>query len=162
MSIAEPRDLIEVLNRMEYWRQEPSVDRKRSFRRFVVRGEATLEPVQPGRILDGNVNVMLRDISRGGVGFLSNRFHQPGEIWRIRFESKGYLVGQQSMIIKFCRLVQDGLYLTGGQFIIEPILMIELGIEGTDLQDDTRARDVLGFRASRSLEETLRAPMSLR
>lgn len=141
MSITEPRDLIEVLGRMEYWRQEPPVDHKRAFRRFVVRGEATLEPVHSGKVIESDARAMLRDVSRGGVGFLCDRFLEPGDIWRIRFERKGYLLGQQPILIKFCRLVQDGLYLTGGQFIIEPALMVALGVDETDLHDDTRVVD---------------------
>lgn len=137
MSIAEPRDLIEVLSRMEYWRQEPPVDRKRAFRRFVVRGEATLEPMQTGQSMNGHVHAMLRDISRGGIGFLADSFLQPGEVWRIRFEQHGHLIGQQPILVKFCRLVQDGMYLTGGQFVIEPALLIGLGVDEGDLHNDT-------------------------
>lgn len=141
MAMTEPRDLIDVLGRMESWRREPSVDRKRAFRRFVVRGEATLEPIQAGTFIDPNPRAMLRDISRGGIGFLCDRKLQPGEIWRIRFENKGYIIGQQPLLIKFCRLVQDELYLTGGQFIIEPALMLELGVDGSDLHGDMRIID---------------------
>ncbi len=135
MSVAEPRNLIEMLSRMEYWRQEPAVERQRTFKRFEVRGQALLEPIEnPAHT--GHLQVMLRDISRGGVGFVCERFLEPGTVWRIAFEDRGQRVGQQPACVRFCRLVQDGLYLVGAQFVVEPYIMLAAGISATDLASD--------------------------
>jgi len=135
MSVAEPRNLIEVLSRMEYWRQEPAVEHNRSFRRFGARGEATIEPVEPAA--EPHIeSVMLRDIARGGIGFLCSSFLEPGTILRIGFQHHGRRIATQVACVRFCRLVQDGLYLAGAQFIIEPYLMLALGVSESDLADD--------------------------
>jgi len=135
MSVAEPRNLIEVLSRMEYWRQEPAVERNRAFKRFEVRGEAVIEPVQDTHLPDRHT-IMLRDISRGGLGFLCTSFLEPGSVWRVAFYDRGHRVSSQVLCVRFCRLVQDGLYLAGTQFIIEPYIMLTLGISESDLTED--------------------------
>ena len=45
MPTAEPKDLMEVLARLEEQRQDPEMEKQRKFRRFIVRGEAKLEPL---------------------------------------------------------------------------------------------------------------------
>lgn len=136
MSIAEPRDLIEVLQRMEFWRQEPSVETKRAFKRFPVRGDATLEPIDAEQMFGPPLTVMLRDISRGGVGFLVEQYIEPRSVWRIAFKSQGQRIATQPIAVRFSRLVQDGLYLTGGQFVIEPFVMHSLGVSLHEMTDD--------------------------
>lgn len=129
-----------MLSRMEYWRQEPPVERNRAFRRFSIRGEARIEPVHE-TIVDTVPNkVMLRDISRGGVGFLSEHFIEVGSVWRMAFTDRGRQIGTQVFVVKFCRLVQDGLFLVGGVFTIEPYVMVMLGVNETDLDSDINNR----------------------
>lgn len=135
MSVAEPQDLLELLQRMEYWRQEPAVERKRAFKRFSVRGDASLEPMDT-EALSGPLTVMLRDISRGGAGFVCEEYLEPGQIWRMRFKSQGFWVGSQPVLVRFCRLVQNGLYLVGTQFIIEPAILHALGVPTHELAND--------------------------
>jgi len=157
MSLAEPRDLIDVLSRMEYWRQEPPVERHRAFKRFSIRGEARLEPVHEAFIDSAPSKVHLRDISRGGVGFLAEQFLEVGSVWRLAFTHHGRQVGTQVVIVRFCRLVQDGLFLVGGVFTVEPYLMVMLGVEETELSEDifdrTRPEDTAAFVPPEQVED---------
>ena len=82
MKAAEPKDLMDVLARLEDTRHQPGVEAQRRFRRFTVRGEATLEPMQ-GPAMQDPLTVLLRDISRGGAGFLTDRFIEPCSTWRL-------------------------------------------------------------------------------
>jgi hypothetical protein len=131
---------MDLLSRMESWRAEPILDSSRAFERFPVRGDATLERAQAPHAHVQLRHVMLRDLSRGGVGFLCDEQIEPGTVWRISFYDRGQKVGTQALIVRFCRLVQDGLYLAGGQFVIEPYLMLVLGITEHDLAHDIQAR----------------------
>lgn len=140
MSVAQPQDLIDMLSQMEFWRQEPPKQRKRAFKRFVIRGEATLEPVDTAVAPLVNPRVMLRDISRGSVGVLCQQYLDPGTVWRLAFEHHAHRVGTQPIVVRYCRLVQDGLYLVGGQFVIEPYLMVAAGVDEAELAHDIRDR----------------------
>lgn len=141
MTISEPKELISLLSQMEYWRQDPVQERQRAFRRFTVRGDATIEPVEQSNIERNCVKpVMLRDISRGGVGFVVEQFIDPGTVWRIAFYEHNHRMGSQVLIVRYCRLVQEGLYLVGAQFVIEPYLMVALGLNDQQLHEDIRDR----------------------
>jgi hypothetical protein len=157
MSVAEPRDLIDVLSRMEYWRQEPPVERKRAFNRFSIRGEARIEPVHELAVEPSPQKVVLRDISRGGVGFLSEQFLEVGSVWRMAFATRGRQIGTQVFVVRFCRLVQDGLFLVGGVFAVEPHVMIMLGVNetelGSDIYDRANAEDTAAFVPPDQLED---------
>jgi len=157
MSVTEPQELISVLNQMEYWRQEPVKERKRAFKRFTVRGDATIEPVTQCTVQQQPKPVMLRDISRGGIGFVLEQFIEPGSTWRIAFYNRGCKVGTQSLVVRYCRLVQDGLYLVGAQFIVEPYLMVMLGVDERALDDDiadqTKPEDTADFVPPDAIDE---------
>lgn len=149
MSMAEPRDLMDALARLEQATPDEVEGRsKRQFKRFSVRADAKLEPVQDD-VLDEPLTILLRDISRAGAGFLVDRFIEPNSVWRIRFRSYGHFTGSQPVMIRFCRLVQDELYIAGGQFVVEPFLMHQLGVSEIELEDeDIRAysdRDISRF-----------------
>jgi hypothetical protein len=134
MSIAQPNDLMSVLNRLEEHRREDADpgNASRRFRRFAIRTEGILEPLD---LSDGHTYpVMLRDISRNGVGFLCEKFIEPCTLWRIRFIRHNLVIGSQPMIMRYCRLIQPDLYILGGQFIVEPHLMLALGVNEEDLR----------------------------
>ncbi len=158
MTTSEPQELIRVLTQMEYWRQEPPTERQRAFRRFTVRGDATVEQVDDQSIVHLTAKpVMLRDISRGGVGFVVDQFLEPGSVWRLAIFDRGRKAGTQTLVVRYCRLVQDGLYLVGAQFIIEPHLMLTLGVEERALADDIHQRvkpeDTADFLAPDAVDE---------
>ena len=136
MSIAEPRDLIEVLSRLESWRREQEGPEQQTFRRFTIRADASLEPLNAIRTARPPLVVMLRDISCIGVGFLSGEHLERNSFWRLRFYSQNHRVGSQPICVRYCRMVQDGLYLVGGQFVIEPSMMTAVGVDPHQLTAD--------------------------
>ncbi|MEX2670634.1 MAG: hypothetical protein WD294_00850 [Phycisphaeraceae bacterium] len=131
--MAEPKDLMDVLARLEQDCPETTVaSGKRRFRRFPVRADAKLEAIDDD--LNESPTILLRNISRGGVGFLVDRFIDPQSMWRIRFIMKGHVVSSQPIMVRFCRLVQNDLYVAGGQFVLEPFVMHMLGISAGDMR----------------------------
>lgn len=138
MSIADHRDLMNVLSRIEFWREAEPVERRRSFPRFPVRGEATIEPVGRDVAADRPLAVQLRDVSRAGLGFVTDTYLEPGSTWRVGFHHRHLLIGTQAVVVRYCRLIEEGAYLVGGQFVIEPYLMHALGVPLPDVQADAR------------------------
>ena len=157
MSSTPPNDLIGLISQPEYWQQTQPADKKRAFERFDVRGDATLEPIETGHVETPNVRVQLRDISRGGLGFVCDRFIEPGTVWRVRFEYQSELVGTQPLVVRFCRMTENGMYLAGGQFVLEPAVMVLLGVGEQNLTRDIVDRqnplDTADFVAPDALEE---------
>ncbi len=137
MSVAEPKNLVDLLNRLEQTRKDPTDEPHRRFRRFIIRGDAIVEPLQSGHSHE-NQTVMLRDISRGGLAFLSRQFFEPGTLWRIRFQRDGMDFASHPIAIRFARRIQDDLFLIGGQFVIEPFILTMLGVGEDQLRNDCR------------------------
>lgn len=140
MTLTDPNALIGQLQSAEYWSQESPVDTNRAYRRFDVRGDATIQRMEAGHLDQPTLSIQLRDISRGGIGFVCEQFIEPGTAWRVGFEYRGHVVGYQPIVVKFCRLVQHGLYLSGGQFTVEPAMMTLLEVDEQELQEDIRDR----------------------
>jgi len=148
---------MDLLNRLEQGQGgDGDAQSQRRFRRFSIRGDALLEPLVP-HDAEKPRTVMLRDISRGGAGFLCSAFLEPGSMWRLRFHSRTQHLGAQPVIIRFCRLIQQDLYLIGGQYIIEPSLLAALGVTEAELTQAepnlTNEDDVSEFHAPESLIE---------
>lgn len=127
MSLTEPKDLMDVLARLDESRQEPTEQTMRRYRRYSVRGEARIEPLDPAE-LQSPLRVLLRDISRAGVGFLADQFISPCTMWRMQLQTRDFVIGSTAVMVRFCRAVQSDLYLCGAQVIIEPYLMHMLGV----------------------------------
>ncbi|MBI1370327.1 MAG: hypothetical protein GC162_16960 [Planctomycetes bacterium] len=156
MSTTKPQELMEMLAKLDEHRKDPPVEVQRRYQRFVVRGEAKLEPIDEME-LEHPIPILLRDISRGGVGFLSNQFLEPCTMWRVRFATKDYVIGSQPIIIRFCRAVQSDLYLVGGQAVIEPYILGMLGVPANQLRHEDMCtfsdHDVSNFVPPGKLEE---------
>lgn len=135
MSITEPRDLMDVLSRLDQSRQEPTTERLRKYRRYSIRGEARLESLDP-TCVEPTTTVLLRDISRAGVGFLVDHFVDPCSMWRLQFHTREFAIGSIAIIIRYCRAVQSDLYLCGGQVVIEPYLLNMLGVSADEARNE--------------------------
>jgi len=135
MPATEPKNLIDVLHRLDQWRQATEFECKRRFTRYDVRGEARLESLDDYDVTPPQ-RVKLRDIGRGGVGFLTDQDLEPFSTWRLRFEANGHPFASQPISVCFCRVVQDDLYLVGAQFIVEPYIMTLLGVPPAKLLED--------------------------
>jgi hypothetical protein len=138
----EPEKLVDVLSRIESERQRPLDSERRRFRRFVIRGEARLEPLSSHSLGDPHI-VLLRDISYAGLGFLTDRHLSPETMWRLRFHhaSHGTVFGSQPVVIRYCRSIQSNLYMVGAEAVMEPYLLSLLGVDDAELRDETSGPD---------------------
>lgn len=129
--------LVDVLARIEADRRTAIEEDRRRFRRFVVRGEALLEPLNRKSVTESRT-LLLRDIGYAGIGFLADQPLDPESMWRVRFQhdDHGAVIGSQPVVIRYCRPVQANLYMVGAEFIIEPYLLSLLGIDSVKLRHE--------------------------
>lgn len=148
MPTGEPRNLVEVLGRLRDDIPEELHPEKRRFVRYSMRQSALLEPLNPLDSRRDPLIVNIREMSLGGVGFISHEVIPVDTHWRFRFIDEKLFTGSQPAYICYCGKVQDGLYQVGAQFTIEPNMLRILGVpaeaflqerylqpEGTDYSD---------------------------
>jgi hypothetical protein len=135
MGTTDPRTLLATLTRLEQSRTAPPPGAKRHYRRFVVRGEAELRPLEGARLDQRPVAVQLRDVGLGGLGFVASEPLEHDSLWCAHFGQQGLTIGTQTIKICHCRRVEDGLYLIGGQFCIDTGLLYVLGVSATDIHN---------------------------
>lgn len=141
MDSSEPRKLLAELAKLEGLRNPQSEQKLRAYRRFVLRGDAELQDMERGPNSGAPIPILLRDIGRGGVGFISPQQLEVNSTWRIAFLHRGYAIGHQGVVIRHCRQVQPGTYLVGTQFCIETGLLCMLGLDPIDIREgDTPAK----------------------
>lgn len=136
MSTSRPHVLLGELDRLESLR-DPGRQGLRTFRRFVIRGDAELHPMNRNRLDPTPIEIKLRDLSRGGLGFICSQPLPERSSWRVTFLQHGYVVGMQALMIRHSRQVSDGVYLVGGQFVIDSGLMITLGIPRSAMEESS-------------------------
>jgi hypothetical protein len=133
--------LLQTLESLEQSRDGSPASRQRRHPRLSVRGEALLVNADVGETHRQPVTVQLRDISRGGVGFLSDICFTPNTVWRLCLLEHGHLIGQQTLVVRYSRQLDQGVFLVGGQFCIESGLMIWLGVDPASLDDHRDAEE---------------------
>ncbi len=134
--------LLEEVNRLETLRvPDREADRPRRYRRFVIRGDAELHPMSRTRLDSTPIEIKLRDIGRGGIGFLCASPLPIDSSWRVCFLQHGYAVGVQAMVVRHCREVSQGVYLIGGQFVIDNGLLAVIGADADALRDEGQPTD---------------------
>lgn len=101
----------------------------RDFDRFVLRGEAELQTVNPSHLDPEIISIHIRDVSLGGIGFVTSNQLKHKSLYRINFVASGYPVYQDHVIIRHCDFVQDGVYLAGAEFCANPALLVLLGAD---------------------------------
>jgi hypothetical protein len=133
-----PRDsILKQLDRLEELRDPNSpAAKQRLFHRYVARGDAELRPMSRSQIDHKPVTVKVRDVSRGGIGFLAEQPLPENSTWELVMLENSYATASQPIVIRHCQPVADQLYLVGGQFIAATALMISLGIAPSRLRDD--------------------------
>lgn len=137
MTQADPYRLLATLDRLETLRDPQHSGRQRQFNRHIVRGDAELHPVDQSALDASPVPITLRDIGGGGLGFICDALLPAGSTWRVCFLMQGFVIGQQTLVVRHCRKIEDGVYLVGGQFCIEPGLMVALGVDPTTVRGET-------------------------
>lgn len=123
------KTLVEELAALEQLRDPEKSRGLRQYRRFVIRGDAELYPMDPTELARAPIDIALRDMSRGGVGFVCSMPLPERSVWRLVMNVHGYAVGMIGLIIRHSREVRPGVMLTGGQFGITTGLMIVMGID---------------------------------
>ena len=113
----------------------------RQFRRFTVRCEAKMEPLEEKAHLGSAVDVMVQDVSRTGVRFQVDEAVTPDTMWRLRLIESGFALGTIPILIRFCRPLPTGSYEIGAQFMIEPYILNILGVATHQLKMDDRIFD---------------------
>lgn len=127
-----PHSVLAALADMEQRaKADPSV-RERQYARHSLRGEAILQVTEDAVELR-TVRVQLRDISLTGIGFVSSHPMEPGSVWRVTFVIHNFTLGQHAVMVRHCRRIDDGAYLSGAQFCIEPGLLHAMGVSGGDM-----------------------------
>ncbi|MCC6680084.1 MAG: PilZ domain-containing protein [Phycisphaeraceae bacterium] len=130
------KSLLKRLHGIEQAREVPNDENHpRMFRRFVVRGDALLHPMNRSRLDATPVDVKLRDISRNGIGFICNQPLPINSCWRIELQLAGYAIGSQALVVRHVREVGDGMFLCGANFVIDTALLALLGVEPSLLEE---------------------------
>ena len=133
----DPRSVLDQLDRLELMKRPTAPEgRRRQFRRYIARGEATLHPISRRSLDRQPIDVQIRDLGRGGVGFVCTQELWGNSAWRIDFLNRGYSIGQQEIVVRHCSKVDDNLYLIGGQFVCASGLLAEFGVPYHEIEDE--------------------------
>ena len=145
-----PHALLAALAELEAIRNPKRAAGRRQSQRFVVRGDAQLYPLDETRLDKQPVSIQLRDVGRGGIGFVSPMPIEANSTWRICFLLRSYVIGQQPTIVRHCQTVHGSTCLVGGCFCADTGLMVLLGVDPATLHD--------GDRPTGAAEPTFLAP----
>lgn len=125
----EARKLVQTLAELERLRESGGLNRQRQHRRFPIRADAELHPMDPGELSRASLEVKLRDIARGGAGFVTTAGLAVRSVWRLVLLTRGYAIGEIGLVVRHCREVSSGVHLVGGQFGIGTGFMAVLGVD---------------------------------
>ncbi len=150
MSVERAKQLVDALTEIEKWRTKPASVRKRRFTRFGIRGSGMLVEVS----INANTErphttpVQLRDVSRGGVGFLLDRPLRVDCPYRLLFIEQELVIKSLPLFIRYCQQLEKNAYLLGGEFGAEAALLAALGVPIRDIATNDVPEDSLGAAAS--------------
>ena len=136
-----PMDIQAALRKLDSWQGEPTQGPQRRFRRFPVRGEARLWPGEAGSNPPPPAIVQIRDISRGGVGLLSNEPVQRGHISQMQLVASTHTLATEPDVSRNGREVIEYAYLIGVEFGIQASVMLALGVVAKDLAEGDEIED---------------------
>lgn len=130
---------MEVLSRLEQVRGDKPDCRRRRHVRHVVRGEAILLEMDRTSSDEPPITVMLRDIGRGGVGFIAQRSVAVGCLKRLRLLQRDFGIGQVNVMIQHCGLVEEPVYLIGCEICFDNGQLLLLGVDPAALSAGDQA-----------------------
>lgn len=134
--------LLEQLDQLEKLRNpRPEPGQLRQFTRFVVRGVGEITPMDPHATQRGPVEVQLRDVGLGGVGFVTDQPLEAGSYYRICFFARSHALIEQHIVVRFVRPVAGDVFLCGAQFCAPAGLLALLGVEADDLNREISVAD---------------------
>ncbi len=134
--------IAEELNALESLRRSGSktgAHAARQFLRYITRGEAVIYPMSRRTPADAGAPIFLRDVGRGGVGFICQRDLPARGDWRIVFLRDGYAVAESAINLCHTQRVRDGVFLCGGRFVAGAGLLTTLGVAPHALENEYAA-----------------------
>ncbi|MEM6551882.1 MAG: hypothetical protein AAF750_07120 [Planctomycetota bacterium] len=131
-----PDDILARLDHIEGQAHADDMQARRSFRRHTVRGEARLHPVTRLVTEDAVEDIQLRDIGRGGIGFLCKHPLPINALYRVDLLNQGYTLSSLEVLVRHVTALSDGLYRIGATFVIQSALLLELGVPKDSLESD--------------------------
>ena len=147
MFAQESMDLQAALRQLEARQVEPPpAAKQRRFARFPVRGEARLWPGEAGKTPGMVPTVHVRDVSRGGVGVLTDQPTVPGQFWQVQLGTGKTAVATRPGFARYCLEVMPGAYLVGIAFGIEAGILLSLGVPANDLAERDEVEDTHDVR----------------
>lgn len=135
MPNTEAQQLLDELNRLEDLRNPARCEGKRQFHRYVVRSDAELVRMDRSHTLETPIPVMLRDVGRGGIGFVCTDKLDNESLWQVNFLQHGFVIGHMGVIVRHCRTISDDFYLIGGQFCSDSGLLYQLGVNPSVVEE---------------------------
>ncbi|HEB60924.1 MAG TPA: hypothetical protein ENJ06_03770 [Phycisphaeraceae bacterium] len=155
MSVERAKQLLDALAKIEQWRSKPAAMRKRRFTRFGVRSTAILnEAVACSRGSTSNATtVQLRDVSRGGAGFLHDTPMRVDSAYRLTLAQDDLVIQTIPLFIRYCQQVEDSAYLIGGEFGAEASMLMSLGVSPRDISAFDVPEDSLNCNVSGEFED---------
>lgn len=127
-----------ALRRLDDWQGSPR-NYQRRFKRIPVRGVARLWPGEATSNPPAPITVQVRDISRGGVGLLTNERVERGCFWQLQLIDSEVSIATLPSFCRYCRQVVDGAYLIGVEFGIEASVLLAMGVTAKDIADGDEA-----------------------
>lgn len=142
MNAQDSMNLQAALRKLESWQAQPPAAGQRRFERYPARGEARLWPGEAGPTVPSVATVHVRDVSRGGIGVLSNEATKTGEFWQVQLGTEKLVVASLPGFCRFCREIVPGAYLIGIAFGVEASLLLSLGVTAKDItkRDESEQR----------------------
>lgn len=131
-----PNDILARLDDLEGNANADDLQARRSFKRHTVRGDARLYPVSRLLTEDSIEDIQLRDIGRGGIGFLCKHPLPINSLYRVDLLNQGYTLSSLEVLIRHITPLSDGLYRIGATFVIQSSLLLELGVQKDALESD--------------------------
>ena len=113
--MSDSLDLLTHLDDLEGLRSART-DHKRRFKRFVIRGEAELHPIGASELDRTPIDIKLRDIGCGGLGFVASQPLEIGSFWRAHFLLRSYTIGLDDEPRRRCHRITGSARTRCGQF----------------------------------------------
>jgi hypothetical protein len=104
---------------------------RRQYRRFEVRAEADLYPMDRRAPHSHPVAALIRDIGQCGAGLIATADLPLDSTWRMAVLNRQLVIAQLPIIIRHSRKLGDAAWLINTQFCIESGLLSMLGINPT-------------------------------
>lgn len=133
MTTQKQQDLQAALKRLDAARHAPEGQPQRRFQRFSVRSIARLWPGHADSNPAPPNEVQVRDISRGGIGFLASEPLPLGRFWQLQMLDSGVTIATVPAYCRHCHKIMEGAYLIGAEFGVPANILLSLGVTADEI-----------------------------